>query len=288
MLESMTAYARVGHDGPWGQITWECRSVNHRYLEMSIKSPEILRPLEAEIRGLIKEHLNRGKVECAIKYTPNPGREDMLSINEGLLKNLINCEQQVGALQNTTRAASAIEWMRWPEVIAVSTMDLSAYSKDILAGLNDALLKLKECRAKEGQALHAILMDKLEAVEKIANSISERMPALMSAQKAKIEEKLQSLSVNVERDRLEQEMVLLMQKWDVQEEIDRLQVHCKAVHAALKKGSPVGRRLDFLMQELNREANTLSSKSFDANLTELSVELKVLIEQMREQIQNVE
>lgn len=288
MIDSMTGYARGSNQGDWGEIVWECRCVNHRYLELSVKTPEIIRSLEPKIREKIKAVLSRGKVECTAKFIPGPLTSMQFTVNEALLNALVSTENNIVQRLEQEKRASAYEWMRWPEVMLPKVNDCSEYFEQMLVGLDTCLENLKQARSSEGAGLGKIIQDKLEEVRQSAQEIRPMVPQAINAMKEKIREKLLELKAEGDPTRLEQEMLILSQKMDIEEELDRIMIHCSAVELALKQGSPAGRRLDFLMQELNREANTLSSKSTDVVISKKAVDLKVLIEQMREQVQNVE
>ncbi|MAZ44247.1 MAG: YicC family protein [Legionellales bacterium] len=288
MIDSMTGFARANVQGEWGEITWECRCVNHRYLEVSLKIPEALRPLELKIREMIKLNISRGKLECSARFQSSPSLQSNFVVNQGLLDALVKAEQSINEMIASPRQASAHDWMRWPEMLIQAPIDYSEHWDEMLVGLNGCLSELKEVRAHEGAALDNLIRGRLTELKQIAETVKPLVPASLEALREKMMLKMKDLAQEGDATRLEQEMVLWAQKVDIDEELDRLFIHCEAVENALSKGSPAGRRLDFLMQELNREANTLSSKSQDLEISQKAVDMKVLIEQMREQVQNVD
>ena len=289
MIRSMTAFARQSEEFSWGALAWEIRSVNHRYLEPSFKLPEQMRVLENALREALRNSLNRGKVECALRLQllNNAGAEQ-LNINQLRLQQVIQaCEQIQSQLEQAT-AINPLELLQCPGVIEESSVDTDAIGKQILAAFHQTLNQLQEAREREGTVLKQFIEQRLDSIDVITAKVRSHMPDILQAQRNKLTTRLAELKTELDQDRLEQEMVILAQKADVDEELDRLQTHTQEVRRILGKGSPCGRRLDFLMQELNREANTLSSKSIVSDTTQSAVELKVLIEQMREQIQNIE
>jgi uncharacterized protein (TIGR00255 family) len=289
MIHSMTAFARQSEEFSWGSLVWEIRSVNHRYLEPSFKLHDSMRVLENRLRESLRNKLNRGKVECGLRLQllPNAG-SDQLAINETLMQQLI---QAAEAVQDKLREPSPInplQVLQWPGVQQESSVDSEEVAKQALAAFDKALEQLLEARGREGEVLKQFIEQRLDNIDAITQDVRDKLPGILQAQRDKLKNRLDELKAELDRDRLEQEMVILAQKADVDEELDRLHTHTGEVRRVLKKGSPCGRRLDFLMQELNREANTLSSKSIVSDTTQAAVELKVLIEQMREQIQNIE
>jgi uncharacterized protein (TIGR00255 family) len=288
MMNSMTGYARTTAEGEWGQLVWECRCVNHRYLEVTLKLPEALRAMEPLVREKIKSTVSRGKLECSARWTPGPSIQTNFTLNTSLLETLLSKESEVNTLAGTSGSAAAFQWLKWPEVLQSAPQDTSSYFTEMLKGLTTCLEAFSASRAKEGEAISGLIRDRLVEVRRCAEAVRPLVPEALNALRTKYQEKCAQLMQEGDPARLEQEMVLCAQKMDIDEELDRLLIHADAVESALKAGSPVGRRLDFLMQELNREANTLSSKSTDLEISQKAVDLKVLIEQMREQVQNVE
>ncbi len=288
MIRSMTAFARKENQGEWGALQLELRSVNHRYLEVNPRLPEELRVLEPKLRERIAKRLGRGKVDCNVRYQPPQSGADGLNLNLELVKQLAHATREVDNILYNAAPVSALEIMRWPGVLENAGIDETALQTALLDLLDQALEEMNENREREGEKLKEIILQRCDAIETVVGQVRKRLPEILSALRKRLEERLAELKQELDPARLEQEMVLLTQKLDVDEEMDRLATHITEVRHVLKAKEPVGRRLDFLMQELNREANTLGSKSADSETTKASVELKVLIEQMREQIQNIE
>jgi uncharacterized protein (TIGR00255 family) len=299
MTQSMTAFARQTAEHAWGSLAWEIRSVNHRYLEPTFKLPESLRQIEGELREKLRTRVARGKIECSLRVQRATGDDTRLNIDEAMLVQVLQCTAQVSQKlidpeqPNTlallqTAPINPLEILSWPGVLKTVDDDEEQTARAALGLFEQTLEQLVAHRAREGAELGQYIAAQLDAVAAIVKTVREHMPALIAAQRQKLRDRLAELSADLNNDRIEQEMVMLAQKSDVEEELDRLQTHIKEVHRALKQKEPCGRRLDFLMQEFNREANTLSSKSLASDTTLNAVQLKVLIEQMREQIQNIE
>ncbi len=288
----MTAFARVQETCDAGALTWEIRSVNHRYLELGLKLPDDFKSLEPEIRKLVSQYLKRGKIDLGLRYQLNEVGDGEVRLNEDILRRLRQVEQEVLSIVHEGTKLSVAEILSWPGVIAESEKDLSPLVALALSSLENALGQLIKTRETEGRALQKMINSRCQQIGDIVQQLRTHRPAMMSAMREKWEtslnEKLKTWSKGADNSRLEQELVILAQKLDVDEELDRIDTHIKEVGKVLKRKEAVGRRLDFLMQELNREANTLGSKSQDSLTTQWSVDLKVLIEQMREQIQNIE
>src|SRR5690554_189154 len=284
----MTAFARYEEQTDLGILSWEIRSVNHRYLEVGFRLEESFRPLEMAMRKLISETLGRGKVEVTLRYKSPEQQQENIEINQTLAERVIQQYQYLASLSDSPAALDLMKVMQWPGVIETRSLDQEALSEWVLASLKKALLDLVATREREGAALQKMIEQRCQQIHEIADQVRNRMPEILENQRQKLQEKVQELGVSPDPERLEQEIILLAQKSDVAEELDRLQSHVKEVELVLQRNEPIGRRLDFLMQELNREANTLGSKSIDTDTTRFSVDLKVLIEQMREQIQNIE
>jgi len=288
MINSMTAFARERGECSQGSLVVELRSVNHRYLDCSFKLPEQLRGLEPAWRDLLRGSLSRGKLECLLRWQPNQGGTTALVIDEAQMKRLLHAIAEVEQVLENSRAVSALDILQWPGILDYGEGDDDEVQALATALFEQALTALAENRAREGARLGQFISERLQQVNAEAARIRSLLPELLHQQRQRIEQRLADIDAELEPQRLEQELVLQAQKADVGEELDRLQVHVEEVARVLAKGGPCGRRLDFLMQELNREANTLSSKSISSNTTQNAVELKVLIEQMREQIQNLE
>ncbi|PHM72704.1 YicC/YloC family endoribonuclease [Xenorhabdus kozodoii] len=287
MIRSMTAFARRDIKGSWGNAAWELRSVNQRYLETYIRLPEQFRSLEPVIRERIRSRLTRGKVECNLRFELDTLAQGSLILNEKLAKQLVEAASWVKQ-QSNEGEINPVDILRWPGVMCAEEQDLDAISTQLLAELDLTLDSFIQSRETEGQALKTLIEQRLDAVSVEAAKVRKHMPAILQWQRERLQTKLEEAQVQLENNRLEQELVLLAQRVDVAEELDRLDAHVKETRNILTKKEAVGRRLDFMMQEFNRESNTLASKSINADVTNSAIELKVLIEQMREQIQNIE
>ena len=287
MIRSMTAYARREIKGEWGSAAWELRSVNQRYLETYIRLPEQFRSLEPVIRERIRNRLTRGKVECNLRFELDPSAQSSLILNEKLAKQLVEAANWV-KMQSDEGEINPIDVLRWPGVMSAQEQDLDTISAQLMEALEGTLDDFIAARESEGTALKALIEQRLEGVSAEVAKVRAQMPNVLQWQRERLLSKLEEAQVQLENTRLEQELVLMAQRIDVAEELDRLEAHVKETHNILKKKEAVGRRLDFMMQEFNRESNTLASKSINADITTSAIELKVLIEQMREQIQNIE
>ncbi|TWX71409.1 YicC/YloC family endoribonuclease [Colwellia sp. C1TZA3] len=287
MIHSMTAFARHEIKGEWGNAVWEIRSVNQRFLETYFRLPEQFRSIEPVLRERFRKQLNRGKVECNLRFNANPAAKNKVTLNAELAAELMTHANTIASLANNA-TVNPIEIMRWPGVMEAEEADMSTVQAEILAGFDQALKDFIVARTDEGENLKMLLEQRLEGIIEQADMVKGHMPEIIQWQRKRITDKFADANIELESSRVEQELVLLAQKMDVDEEIDRLFSHVKETRSILKKGGAQGRRLDFMMQEFNREANTLGSKSINADITNSAVELKVLIEQMREQIQNIE
>ena len=288
MTLSMTAFSRQQQEQKWGSLTWEIRSVNHRYLETSVRLPESLRALENGVREAVRKRLTRGKVECALRFQSEAKVSSDLHLNTKLIQQLVQANIEIEQITGTSVSLNNMEVLRWPGVIEEQDFDKTSIEKQALSLFSAALDDLVATREREGAELQGFIQQRIDSVREIVVSIRNKMPEILAKQKQNILDRLADLQAELEPTRLEQEVSLLTQKADVEEELDRLDSHLNEVERVLGTKGQKGRRLDFLMQELNREANTLSSKSIVVETTLNAVELKVLIEQMREQIQNVE
>jgi len=288
MIRSMTAFARSEKHGDWGRLVWELRSVNHRYLELYPKLPEQLRALEPQIRERCVRRLGRGKVELGLRFQAAAGVRSTLTFNRELAAQVVTMASEVKDILGGGSNLEAIDVLRWPGVTAETEPDLEPVTAAALAALDHALTELVETREREGQKIREFIAQRCASMSVLVSEVRTQRPRMLAQLKEKLEARLAELTVSADPGRLEQEMVIVAQKLDVDEEMDRLDAHLSELARVLERAEPVGRRLDFLLQELNREANTLASKSLDSELTRLAVDLKVLIEQTREQIQNVE
>ncbi len=288
MIRSMTAFARSQSEQDGTDLTWELRSVNHRYLEVFVRLPEELRGLEPVVRERVGARLGRGKLECALRCRWNTAQDASLELDHDRLKGVLEACREIETRSAEATSPGVIDLLRWPGVVREPEPDSGAAQQQALALLDQALDDLVATREREGAQIKAVLEARLAGIEAQSARARARLPEVRQRARAKLQARLEELQAKVDQDRLEQELVLLVQKMDVDEELDRLDGHVSEVRRVLERDEPVGRRLDFLMQEFNREANTLGSKSPDSETTAAAVELKVLIEQMREQVQNVE
>jgi len=287
MIHSMTAYARKEFKGDWGTAVWEIRSVNQRYLETYIRLPEQFRGLEAVLRERFRKKLQRGKVECNLRFEASAANSGALQLNEALAEKLIESANWVSKKAGKAKL-NPVDILRWPGVMEAAEKDMGELSTDLLSFFNETLTEFLESRASEGEKLQAMLEQRLAGITEQADFVQGKMPEIIEWQRERIQKKFTDAKIELDETRVEQELILMAQKLDVAEEIDRLNAHVTETHSILKKGGACGRRLDFMMQEFNRESNTLGSKSISTDITKSAVELKVLIEQMREQLQNIE
>ena len=288
MLKSMTGFARAERSTPVGVLAWEIRSVNHRYLEVGLRLPEELRAQEADFRRSIGVAVRRGKVDASFHVRPGPDAVRELALDTGLLDALIDRADAVRRRLRAEGRIDALDLLRWPGVVKEAERDAAGLVTPATELLAETLTAFIASRAGEGERIEEMLRSRAARVTEIIAVIGARLPEVQARIRAKLGERLAALRAEVNPERLEQEVALLLQKMDVAEELDRLGSHVDELTATIASGDAVGRKLDFLMQEFNREANTLSSKSQDVETTRQAVELKVLIEQMREQVQNVE
>jgi uncharacterized protein (TIGR00255 family) len=288
MIRSMTGFARRERQGPWGTLTCELRTVNHRYLEISLRLPDELKALDNEIRQVITASLRRGKVDANIYLKSSAGAQRSLELDASLLQQVTARIEEVRKLIKDPAAVSPVELLRWPGVVRESELDAAPIIAAALEVAREALGELNETRQREGQRIRELLLARCATMRAQTQTVKLRLPEVAQRLRDRIKERISQLGMTPDAERLEQELVLYAHKMDVDEELDRLAGHLDEVEGALDSSEPSGRRLDFLMQELNREANTLSSKSQDAETTKAAVDMKVTIEQMREQVQNVE
>ncbi len=289
MIRSMTGFARVERQYDFGRLSWEMRSVNHRYLDFGLRLPEEFRPLESDIRTCLGQYLSRGKIEANLRLITEPGAiGSKLELNLGLARELLTVHEDLTKLAGVEQPANISQMLIWPGLIEEKRPDpapLQAAAMDLLV---KAAEELQAGRGREGEQMANAIRERLEGVAALTANIRSWLPEIRSALKQKMLDRVADLNQPLDPGRIEQEVVILSQKIDVDEELDRLDAHVEEVYRVLDLTEPVGRRLDFLMQEFNRESNTLSSKSIDQRTTQAAVDLKVLIEQMREQVQNVE
>lgn len=284
----MTAFTRQQIEQEWGSLVWEIRSVNHRYLETSVRLPDTFRGLENRIREAVRKRLSRGKVECQLRFQATDSSNVNIAINLDLVEQLLQANREIQSQFGSESTINSMDVLRWPGVIADRQLDLGKIEEEAHTLFMTALDDLVATRRREGSDLQGFLQQRIDSIRFVVAETREKMPEILAAQRQNLLDRLAELKAELEPARLEQEVALLAQKADVDEELDRLDSHLGEVERVLLASGQKGRRLDFLMQELNREANTLSSKSVVAETTRGAVELKVLIEQMREQIQNIE
>jgi uncharacterized protein (TIGR00255 family) len=283
----MTGFARRERQFPWGLLAWELRTVNHRFLEIGCRLPEEFRIAEADFRQSIAGAVRRGKVDCSLHFRPAVATNS-LEVDADLLGRLTQRAQQVASQSGAAARIDVMDMLRWPGVVRDHARDTAPLIAAAHALLGDALAELTRFRDSEGGRLRDALEQRCAGVEEFAAKVAARLPEVRARMRAKLLERIAQLVSEIDHDRLEQELAILAQRQDVDEEIDRLHGHVTEVRKTFGIAEPAGRRLDFLMQELNREANTLSSKSQDIETTRAAVDMKVLIEQMREQVQNIE
>ncbi|MCU7930342.1 MAG: YicC family protein [Candidatus Thiodiazotropha sp. (ex Codakia rugifera)] len=288
MISSMTAFAREEYRGDLGILSWEIRSVNHRYLEAFLRLPEELRVLESSVRERLNARLGRGKLDVSLKFKPGGMAEAGLQVNQRLVEQLLSAEQQLADLMGAGNNLRSSDLLRWPGVLEEQEQDFTPVKQRAMILLETAIDSLIDNRLREGERLSEIIRNRCVGLQAQVVQVRSLMPDVLEMVRSRIRDRLTEAMEELDETRLEQEMVLLAQRLDVDEEMDRLETHLEEVERVLQTDEPVGRRLDFLMQELNREANTLTSKSNSVDVTRSAVEMKVLIEQMREQIQNIE
>ena len=288
MTASMTAFARLQADHSFGTLIWEIRAVNHRYLESSFRLPEALRQLEGGLREMLRQHIQRGKVEAQLKLISSHGTSEEVTLDENVVKQLHSLTSALRTQFSHLAPLSPMEVLRWPGLIVERQQDVKDMEEQAMISFSQTIAAFQQQREREGAELQKLIEDRLAQVSSIVAGIRQQLPVILAAQAERIKTQFAELQLQVDPSRLEQEIVLIAQKADIHEELDRLDTHVKEVQHTFKQKGQVGRRLDFLMQEFNREANTICSKAIVTATTFGAVELKVLIEQMREQIQNIE
>ena len=288
MIRSMTAYA--GNEASIGDSTINCelRSVNHRYCDITLKLPDHLRFIEADLRSIIAAKINRGKIECTLSYKKQAKDGQQFNVNIEAVTALLAATDQIEEHMLAPLSFSALDVLTFPGIQQEPDADKTHLNEEITQLVKQTLAQLLEVREREGAQLKLLIEERCIKMQGFVLQASQRMPVVLLQIRNKLTDRITELVAQPDFDRLEQELVFLAQKLDITEELDRLDTHITEVLRVLKEKAPVGRRLDFLMQELNREANTLGSKSTDKEMTQIAIELKVLIEQIREQIQNIE
>ena len=288
MLHSMTAFAQQEQSTELGTLSWEVRAVNHRYLEPGFRLPETFRAIEPRLRDILRGSTQRGKIDAQLRYSGGPLESQATRIDQKQLQQLLQALDQVQQQSNASAAPSTLELLAWPGVVQANQVDQQAQHGAAIALFETSVQDLVAMRAREGEKLGEFIAQRLDGIDTVLQQLRSDMPGLLAAQQQKLRDRVAQLQASVEPARLEQELLIIAQKTDISEECDRLETHIVETRRALAKGGVCGRRLDFLMQEFNREANTVSSKAVASSISQAAIELKVLIEQMREQIQNIE
>ncbi len=284
----MTGFAALTEELPLGTLSAEIRSVNHRYLDLTFRLPDELRTVEPALREQFAARMTRGKVECRIGFQKNPTAGGSLQVNEALLEQLVALDLQIRERLPGAAPLSVNDVLRWPGMLGTDLLPLEEMRERTQALLERLLGEFAQSRAREGEKLKALLLERVEKMEALAARVKPKIPQLVQAYQERLATRLRDAAAEMDEDRLRQELVLFSAKVDVEEELGRLVTHLVEARRILSQGGAVGKRLDFLMQELNRESNTLGSKSVDVDVSQASMELKVLVEQMREQVQNIE
>jgi len=288
MTNSMTGFSRCSSEQSTGSLVWELRTVNHRYLDIIVKLPEDLRGLESTVRQRVAETIDRGKVECHLRYKSAETHQSELLINEEYASAILKACQKISKPLHQPSEMNVIEVLKWPGVVLEPEKDLTPIMSAALSLFDQTLNELCESKKSEGQRLQLMLEERCAAMTRIVADERKRRPELINKTREKLLDRIKELSIEYDANRFEQEIAYIVQKMDVDEELDRMESHFVEITKILQRDEAIGRRLDFMMQELNREANTLGSKSTDIQTTQAAVDLKVLIEQMREQVQNIE
>ncbi len=288
MLHSMTAFTQQEHAAELGTLSWEIKAVNHRYLEPAFRLPETFRAIEPRLRDILRSNAQRGKIDAQLRYTPSANSSQASYVDQARLQQLLSALDLVQQQSSTSAAPNTLELLAWPGVMQAEDFDQQTQHSAAIALFEKSVTDLVAMRAREGETLGAFVAQRLAGIEAVLQQLRSNMPELLAAQQQKLRDRVAQLEASVEPVRLEQELLIIAQKTDISEECDRLETHIVETRRTLTKGGVCGRRLDFLMQEFNREANTVSSKAIASSISQAAIELKVLIEQMREQIQNIE
>lgn len=284
----MTAFARQQLAADWGTLTWEIKSVNQRFLEPNFRMPETFRHMEFALRNDLRKQLSRGKLECSLRIEYSGSNAAAMKLDQDMAQQLLTIHQELQVMAQENQSPNLMQIMRWPNIMQQEAADTDSMDADVKSLFQKAIEQLITVREREGEDLATMINERLVGIEAQVEIVLARMPEVVQWQRDKLTNRFAEASIELDAERVEQEMIMLAQKLDVAEELDRLKTHIKECKRMLKKGGPIGRRLDFLMQEFNREANTLGSKSIHSDITASAVEIKVLIEQMREQVQNME
>lgn len=288
MLNSMTGFARASQITENYQMVWECRSVNHRYLEISLRLPDFLSEIETLCREKIQAHITRGKVYAELSLIPISAQKKKFEVDQGLVLGLLDAAEQIQSLAQVDTPLRLKDLIKWPGVIKEQDLDQQSLADSVLSLLGQAVKELAHSREREGQKLQAVLAERLNQIEKASEEIIQSLPAVQEQLREKLRTKLAEVQIGVDENRFEQEVIFYLNKMDIQEELDRLKAHISETRNTFQQAGGSGRRLDFLMQEFNREVNTIASKSVGIAVTQTAVSMKVWIEQMREQVQNIE
>jgi uncharacterized protein (TIGR00255 family) len=288
MIHSMTGYATASRELSWGAVSVELRSVNHRYLDLSFRMPDELRLVEQAMREMISAAMTRGKIECRVSYALRPGAQNSNEIDATLLAQLLRLNKQVQAALPDARPLGVPDILRWPGMLGAETMPADEFRATATGLLGEVLREFSAARAREGAKLAAVILERAAGMRERIAVVKPRLPGIIAAFQDKLNARLKEAMLSADDERVRQEVTLFINKIDVDEELSRLATHLDELERIVGKGGASGKRLDFLMQELNREANTLGSKSADVEVTRVAMDLKLLIEQMREQIQNIE
>jgi uncharacterized protein (TIGR00255 family) len=288
MIYSMTGFAAIAAELENGSLALELRAVNHRYLDLQLRVPDELRSLESVLRETISAQLTRGKVECRIGFAPRQSEQNPAQLNQALLRQLVQWNSEVQSVLPDARSLSVADVLRWNGMLQSATLSADTLRSTVLSLLQQALRDFADARSREGEKLKEFLLQRMSQIELLCTDVSPRIPAAVAAYEEKLSTRLRAVLQGDDNERLHQEISLFASKIDVDEELSRLRTHLAEMKRVLTQGGTVGKKLDFLMQELHREANTLGSKSVDAEVSRSSMEMKLLIEQMREQIQNLE
>lgn len=284
----MTAFAQQEQADRWGTLSWEVRAVNHRYLEPGFKLPDSFRAIEPRLRDILRGSAQRGKIDAQLRYSAGSTEDQATRIDQARLQQLVTALDLIQQQSTASPAPSTLDLLAWPGVLQTDEVNQQAQHSAAIVLFEKSIQDLVATRAREGEELGRFVVQRLEGVAAVLHQLRGDMPELLAAQQQKLRDRVAQLEANVEPARLEQELLIIAQKTDISEECDRLETHIVETRRALARGGVCGRRLDFLMQEFNREANTLSSKAIASSISQAAIELKVLIEQMREQIQNIE
>lgn len=288
MIRSMTAFASREFQFAEERLRWDIKSINHRYLEISFKLPDRLQELESTLRDIVRHQLHRGKIHCTLSYATVSESSEKFAINWPLCTEIYRATQEIVDRYSLVNPISAFDLLKWPNVIRLPISEQDTFGLEITRSFSALMNEVVQARLREGEDLKGFLEQRLVKMSELVNAIKKQLPKTLSLYREKLLNRINEFKVEHDPGRLEQEMLFIAQKIDVSEELDRLTTHIKATQLLLSKGGTIGRQLDFLMQEFNRETNTLASKSIDIMVTQATIEMKVLIEQMREQVQNIE